>query len=82
MTVRRICVISSEYPPTGGYFGGIGTQYGALAPAWAAAGAEVHVVTARPPEKAVPEVMDGVHVHALPSARGLPWVAAAWATSP
>ena len=79
MTARRICVISYEYPPTGGYFGGIGTQYGALAPCWAAAGAEVHVVTARPPGKEVAPVIDGVHVHALTPARGLPWVAATWA---
>jgi glycosyltransferase involved in cell wall biosynthesis len=76
MTARRICVISHEYPPTGGYFGGIGTQYGALAPCWAALGTEVHVVTARPRGNRVAPVIDGVHVHALTPDRALPWVAA------
>jgi glycosyltransferase involved in cell wall biosynthesis len=77
MSDRRICVISYEYPPTGGYFGGIGTQYGALAPNWAASGAEVHVLTTRPRGKEVAAVIDGVHVHALPLPRVLfPWVSA------
>jgi glycosyltransferase involved in cell wall biosynthesis len=79
MTARRICVISEEYPPTGGYFGGIGTQYGALAPSWAAAGADVHVLTARPRGPEVAPIIDGVHVHALPPPTAFPWVGAAWA---
>ena len=74
----RVCIVSQEYPPTGGYFGGIGTQYAALAPSWAAEGAEVHVVTALPPGKEVPAVIDRVNVHSLRRSRALPWVGAAW----
>lgn len=61
------------------YYGGIGTQYGALAPEWAAAGVDTHVVTMRLRGQQAPQMVDGVHVHALGSGYFFPWHAAEWA---
>jgi len=41
----RIAIVSHEYPPLTAYTGGIGRMYSALAPALAAAGHAVDVLT-------------------------------------
>jgi glycogen(starch) synthase len=73
LTPLRLCILSEEYPPITAYWGGIGTQYGRLAPALADLGHEVHVVSIRPPSGEVPTELDGVHIHALPRGRAWPW---------
>ena len=69
----RICIVSAEYPPVTPYFGGIGSQYGRLAPAVAALGHDVHVVTLAPSSEAVPTVIDGVTLHLVQPPRVWPW---------
>lgn len=72
----RLCIATTEYPAATPYSGGIGSQYGALAPALVAQGHEVTVVTGWPGEPARLED-EGVVVHRerLPR-RTLPRVAA------
>lgn len=41
----RLCLVTLEYPPITSYSGGIGTQFSTLAPALAALGHEIHVIT-------------------------------------
>jgi glycogen synthase len=72
----RLCIVSEEYPAVTRYYGGIGTQYGRLAPELALLGHEVHVVTLSP-GRPVDPVVEGVHVHALEPPRLLPWFAVA-----
>lgn len=74
----RICIVSQEYPPVTDYYGGIGTQYGRLAPALAALGHEVHVIVLAPNGPVEPLVSD-VHVHPLVRPRLWPWFELAWA---
>ena len=73
----RICIVSQEYPPVSEYHGGIGTQYGRLAPALVALGHELHVITLAPPHPTEP-VVAGVHVHPLRRPRLWPWFELAW----
>jgi glycosyltransferase involved in cell wall biosynthesis len=73
----RICIASQEFPPVSDYHGGIGTQYGRLAPELARLGHEVHVVTHS--SGAGETVHRGVHVHALSRGRGWPWHNVSWA---
>jgi glycosyltransferase involved in cell wall biosynthesis len=75
----RICIVSQEYPPVSEYHGGIGTQYGRLAPALAALGHELHVITLAPPGGAETEVeVEGVSVHPLVRPRLWPWFELLW----
>jgi glycogen synthase len=74
----RICIVSQEFPPVTEYHGGIGTQYGRLAPELARLGHEVHVVALAPPHDVAPMV-SGVHVHPLSRPRLWPWFELAWA---
>jgi len=74
----RICIVSQEYPPVSEYHGGIGTQYGRLAPALAALGHELHVITLASGRPAEP-IVAGVHVHPLTRARLWPWFELTWA---
>jgi glycosyltransferase involved in cell wall biosynthesis len=60
----RICLVSQEFPPVTRYFGGIGTQYGRLAPELARLGHQVTVVT-RSDGPATARELEGVHVVAL-----------------
>jgi glycosyltransferase involved in cell wall biosynthesis len=76
------CLVTREYPPVTPYSGGIGRQFGALAPALAAAGNEVHVITLGAGGAAETE-RDGVRLHLLaqtnPAARrGAARLARAW----
>ena len=73
----RICIVSQEYPPVSEYHGGIGTQYGRLAPALAALGHELHVITLGP-RRPVEPLVAGVHVHPLERPRLWPWFELAW----
>jgi glycogen synthase len=75
----RICLVTQEYPPISDYWGGIGTQYGRLAPALAALGHEMHVVVLGPAQSEAPTQAEGVHVHALERPRMWPWFNLAWA---
>ncbi|MEA2311279.1 MAG: hypothetical protein QOE28_1247, partial [Solirubrobacteraceae bacterium] len=75
----RLCIVTQEYPGVSDYFGGIGTLYRGLAPALAAAGAEVHVVTFAPRAGSAPAELEGVRIHALAPGRSWPWHAALWA---
>ena len=59
------------------YYGGIGTQYGRLAPALAALGHELHVILSS--ERPTDTVVAGVHVHPLERPRLWPWFELAWA---
>ncbi len=74
----RICIVSQEYPPVTDYHGGIGTQYGRLAPALAALGHELHVILLAPKGPTEP-IVAGVHVHPLERPRLWPWFELAWA---
>jgi glycosyltransferase involved in cell wall biosynthesis len=60
----RLCFLTTEYPGVTDYSGGIGSQYGALAPALAAQGHDVTVLTGQPGGEARLE-RDGVAVHRL-----------------
>jgi glycogen synthase len=76
----RICIVSQEYPPVSEYHGGIGTQYGRLAPALAALGHELHVITLAPPSTAeAAALVEEVHVHPLVRPRLWPWFELLWA---
>jgi glycosyltransferase involved in cell wall biosynthesis len=75
----RVCIVSQECPGVTEYFGGIGTQYGALASAWATAGIDTHFVTMKLRGQQAPAMLDGVHIHALGSGYFFPWHAARWA---
>lgn len=70
----RICIVSEEYPPITSYYGGIGTEYGRIAPALVALGHDVHVVTQVVDDETeeVHEVA-GVKVHPLRRGRAWPW---------
>jgi glycosyltransferase involved in cell wall biosynthesis len=69
----RICIPTREYPPVTDYFGGIGSQYGRLAPALAALGHEVHVIVQAPARSPAPAELDGVRVHTIHRPRHWPW---------
>jgi glycogen(starch) synthase len=58
----RVCLVTREYHPVTDYSGGIGTQYGAIAPALAAAGVELHVLTLSPRRPAPPGPEVRVHL--------------------
>jgi glycosyltransferase involved in cell wall biosynthesis len=75
----RICIATREYPPVTDYFGGIGSQYGRLAPALAALGHEVHVILQAPARSPAPRELDGVRIHAITRPRVWPWFAWAYA---
>jgi glycosyltransferase involved in cell wall biosynthesis len=75
----RICIATREYPPVTDYFGGIGSQYGRLAPALAALGHEVHVIVQAPELSPAPQELDGVRIHAIERPRLWPWFAWAYA---
>jgi glycosyltransferase involved in cell wall biosynthesis len=75
----RICIPTREYPPVTDYFGGIGSQYGRLAPALAALGHEVHVIVQAPVGSTAPPKLDGVRVHAICRPRHWPWYTWAYA---
>ena len=75
----RLAIVSQEYPPVTDYHGGIGTQYGRLAPALAALGHEVHVVLLAPATGAPPEMLEGVRLHPIRRPRLWPWFEIAWA---
>jgi glycosyltransferase involved in cell wall biosynthesis len=74
----RICIVSQEYPPVTEYHGGIGTQYGKLAPELARLGHEVHAVVLAPADRVDAQVT-GVHVHPVLRPRVWPWYQAEWA---
>jgi glycosyltransferase involved in cell wall biosynthesis len=73
----KLCIVTHEYPPVTDYWGGIGTQYGRLAPALVRSGHEVHVLTIPSARGSAPSEVDGVHVHVVPAGRAWPWRAAA-----
>jgi glycosyltransferase involved in cell wall biosynthesis len=75
----RICIPTGEYPPVTDYFGGIGSQYGRLAPALAGLGHEVHVIVRAPERSPAPHELDGVRIHAVERPRLWPWYAWAYA---
>lgn len=58
----RVLLVSQEYPPETGW-GGIGTYLGLVAPALAAAGAEVHVLSVVDGQADETRTADGVAVH-------------------
>ncbi|WP_320671639.1 glycosyltransferase family 4 protein [Patulibacter defluvii] len=58
----RVLLVSQEYPPETGW-GGIGTYLGLVAPALAAAGAEVHVLSVVDGQPSSTRSADGVTVH-------------------
>ncbi|NLD45085.1 MAG: glycosyltransferase family 4 protein [Chloroflexi bacterium] len=59
----RVLMTSWEYPPH--VVGGLGAHVGALAPALARLGVEVHVVTPLRTDSPAYEVAEGVHVHRI-----------------
>jgi glycogen synthase len=69
----RVCIVSQEYPPVTDYWGGIGTQYGRLAPALGRLGHDVHVLTLQPSTGPVEDRIDGVAVRTLAAGRHWPW---------
>jgi glycosyltransferase involved in cell wall biosynthesis len=73
----RLCIVTNEYPPVTDYWGGIGTQYGRLAPHLVRCGHEVHVLTLPPGDGAAPREVEGVRIHPLPAGRAWPWRALA-----
>jgi len=75
----RLGILSQEYPPVTDYHGGIGTQYGRLAPAVASLGHEVHVITLAPEAGAPPAELNGVRIHPVQRPRLWPWFELAWA---
>lgn len=75
----RVCIVTQECPGVTEYYGGIGTQYAAFAPEWAAAGVDTHFVTMKLRGRQAPDMLDGVHIHALGSGYFFPWHAAEWA---
>jgi glycosyltransferase involved in cell wall biosynthesis len=75
----RICITTREYPPVTDYFGGIGSQYGRLAPALAALGHELHVVIQAPRDLEAPSELNGVRIHPIIRPRLWPWFAWAYA---
>jgi glycogen synthase len=74
----RIAIASQEFPPVTEYYGGIGTQYGRLAPELARLGHEVHVLALAPPHP-VAATVSGVHLHPIGRPRLWPWFDLAWA---
>jgi glycogen synthase len=66
----RLCLVTREFAPVSDYSGGIGTQYGALAPALARRGDEVHVLTPAPERASKPTASPGIELHLLPPPRG------------
>ena len=68
----RVLLVSQEVPPETGW-GGIGTYIGLLAPALAAAGAEVHVLSVVRGQESSTVERDGVTIHRrpLPGPHGL-----------
>jgi glycosyltransferase involved in cell wall biosynthesis len=74
----RVCIVTQEFPPVTRYFGGIGTQYGRLAPELAALGHAVTVVTRSDGEARVHEA-EGVLVLALRRPRVTPLLPMQWA---
>jgi glycogen synthase len=75
----RICIATREYPPVTDYSGGIGSQYGRLAPALAALGHEVHAIVQAPERSPAPAELDGVRIHGITRPRLWPWFAWAYA---
>lgn len=61
----RILILSTEYPPTP-RIGGIGTYSGVMAPALAARGHDVHVLSCAPGSEVSDETVEGVTVHRRP----------------
>lgn len=61
----RVLMLSWEFPPH--IVGGLGAHVGALAPALARLGIEVHVVTPRKTDSPTRETVGGVQVHRVPS---------------
>jgi glycosyltransferase involved in cell wall biosynthesis len=69
-----IAFLSNEYPPVPD---GIGSYVASIAPALAARGHEVHVISCREAQPATDELDRGVHVHRRPL-RELPGVVRPW----
>lgn len=72
----KLCIVTYEYPPITEYWGGLGTQYGRLAPALVRAGHDVHVLTLPPGTGEAPPEVEGVRVHTMREGRAWPWRAA------
>jgi glycosyltransferase involved in cell wall biosynthesis len=66
-----VLLVSQEYPPETAW-GGIGTYVGTLAPALAAAGAEVHVLAVGGVDARADVERDRVQIHRAPAAGALP----------
>jgi glycogen synthase len=73
----RIQIVTSEYTGVTSYTGGIGTQYANLAPALAAQGSSVHVVTLTEGEPVIVQ-RDGVTIVRVQVPRRRVLVPAAW----
>lgn len=76
----RLCIVCQEYPPVTDYYGGIGAQYGQLAPELVRLGHEVHAVTLMPNRREPEPVCAGVHVHHLRRGRAWPWHPLEWSS--